>query len=187
MSNLLTLLKVGADVKLTRGQAQHLADLIEQQQARIAELEETLKNLGDATLSSLVKQFDEAPEGAEFDRTHPILQLAISHFAVAQRNDELSATVERLRGALKHLHHNAKASGAEMGLALDVASDALEATPRQNLNAIKREVAREAFIAGAKDAVAFISQQLRLGKTDIDLDAGLAAGKYIERIKDGEQ
>lgn len=99
---------------------------------------------------------------------------------------ELEATVDTLHSALRHLHHNAKVSGAEMGLALDVANEALESTPQQNLNAVKREVAREAFIAGAKDAVAFISQQLRLGKTDIDLDAGLAAGKYIERVKDGE-
>lgn len=42
MSNLLTLLKVGADVKLSKEQAQHLAELIEQQQQRITELEAQL-------------------------------------------------------------------------------------------------------------------------------------------------
>ena len=31
----------------------------------------------------------------------------------------------RLREALRHLHHNARKSGANMGLALDVAKDAL--------------------------------------------------------------
>lgn len=32
---------------------------------------------------------------------------------------------EELLAALEHLHHNAKASGAEMGLALDVAEEAI--------------------------------------------------------------
>lgn len=61
-----------------------------------------------------------------------------------QRNNELSVMVESLYNALKHLHHNAKASGAEMGLALDVAEEALESTPHQNLNEVKREVAKAA-------------------------------------------
>lgn len=37
----------------------------------------------------------------------------------------LEERVINLRGALRHLHHNAKASGAELGLALEVAEAAL--------------------------------------------------------------
>lgn len=59
---------------------------------------------------------------------------------------ELEATVGTLHSALRHLAHNAKASGAEMGLALDVASEALESTPQQNLNAVKREAAKRAIV-----------------------------------------
>lgn len=71
------------------------ANLIEQLQQRNAELEEKLKNLGESTLASLVKQFDEAPEDAEFDGSHPILQLAIKHAGVIHRNDELASTVQK--------------------------------------------------------------------------------------------
>lgn len=110
MSNLLTLLKVGADVKLSKEQAQHLADLIEKLQQRIAELERYNVRL--------------ANESHEKDL----------------KIDELAATVDALRSALRHLAHNAKASGAEMGLALVVANEALQSTPQQNLNAVKREV-----------------------------------------------
>lgn len=64
--------------------------------------------------------------------------------------------------------------------------EAIAATPSTSLAERDADVARKAFIAGATDAAAFISQQLDLGKTDIDLDAGVAADKYIERIKNGE-
>lgn len=57
--------------------------------------------------------------------------------------DALKAHVEQLHAALRHLHHNAKASGAEMGLALDVAEEALESTPQQNLNTVKRSALLE--------------------------------------------
>lgn len=67
MSNLLTLLKVGADVKLSKEQAQRLADLIEQLQQRIVELERYNVRL--------------ANESHEKDL----------------KIDELSVTVERLR------------------------------------------------------------------------------------------
>lgn len=42
-----------------------------------------------------------------------------------QRIAELEAEVMRLREALEHLEHNARKSGANMGLALDVAKQAL--------------------------------------------------------------
>ncbi|WP_273763560.1 hypothetical protein [Aeromonas hydrophila] len=38
---------------------------------------------------------------------------------------ELDQLRNELLAALEHLHHNAKASGAEMGLALDVAEEAI--------------------------------------------------------------
>ena len=98
------------------------ADLIDQQQARIAELE-----------------------------SYNVRLAAESH-EKSLKIDEIAATVEQLRDALKHLHHNAKASGAEMGLALDVAEESLEATPRQNLNAVKREVAIASYMKGYIDA-----------------------------------
>lgn len=40
-------------------------------------------------------------------------------------HDELVAMNKELLAALEHLHHNARASGAEMGLALDVAVSAI--------------------------------------------------------------
>ena len=39
--------------------------------------------------------------------------------------DELESKRDRLRKVLKHLYHNAKASGCEMGLALVAAEEAL--------------------------------------------------------------
>lgn len=91
-------------------------------------------------------------------------------------NQELAATVERLRGVVVNYHDENIAAEEAMNKLWDIH----KATPRQNLNAVKREVAREAFIDGSTDAVAFISQQLDLGKTDIDLDAGAAADKYVK-------
>lgn len=40
-------------------------------------------------------------------------------------HDELVAMNKELLAALEHLHFNAKSSGAEMGLALDVAEEAI--------------------------------------------------------------
>ena len=40
-------------------------------------------------------------------------------------HDELVAMNKELLAALEHLHHNSRASGAEMGLALDVAVSAI--------------------------------------------------------------
>ncbi len=42
-----------------------------------------------------------------------------------EANANLIAAAPELLAALEHLHHNAKASGAEMGLALDVAESAI--------------------------------------------------------------
>ena|SRR5690554_6284797 len=88
--------------------------------------------------------------------------------------DALKAHVEQLCAALKHLHHNAKASGAEMGLALDVAEETLESTPQQSLAERDAEVARKAFIAGC-------SYGEKYGIFGRDKQAD----KYAQRIKDG--
>lgn len=105
MSDLLTLLKVGADVKLTKEQAQYLADLIEKQQARIAELE--------------------------------------------QREQELAATVERLRGLFGDFENDPNDSRIGWN---KKTLEVLRATPHQNLNAVKREVYADGFYQGFSDA-----------------------------------
>lgn len=46
---------------------------------------------------------------------------------VAELLNSQKQQIDKLNEALKHLYHNAKASGAEYGLALDVAKEALEA------------------------------------------------------------
>ena len=64
-----------------------------------------------------------------------------------QEQDELVATVNRLRGALITCHHAHNDFYAEQ----EEVIKAIESTPRQNLNAIKREVAREAYLNGLQD------------------------------------
>jgi hypothetical protein len=48
------------------------------------------------------------------------------HDSMVIYNDQLAAECKVLRDALRHLAHNARKSGADMGLALDVAQDALQ-------------------------------------------------------------
>lgn len=150
MSDLLEKIKLSkypSSVWLGKANGQEIIDLIEQQQKRIEELEQTLRDLGYCTDCNsilehhLYEPFSSCNCGTSEDyATRPLQKLQF----IQRQNNELSATVEQLRDALRHLHHNAKASGAEMGLALDVAEEALESTPKQNLN----EVKQEAFIAG---------------------------------------
>lgn len=47
------------------------------------------------------------------------------HADQVQLRIEITIQRDELLAALEHLHHNAKASGAEMGLALDVAEEAI--------------------------------------------------------------
>lgn len=91
MSDLRKLLGLGDDVKLTKGERK-VADLIEQQQARIAELEEReaeLKNKA-RTLTQEQERLAKNGNGA----------VARAIRAEAER-DELAATVERLKANLK--------------------------------------------------------------------------------------
>lgn len=60
------------------------------------------------------------------------------------------AVIEQMREALKHLRHNAYKSGANMGLALDVADEALALQPdtsalRKRDADVLRKAAREAI------------------------------------------
>ena len=58
----------------------------------------------------------------------------------------LAATVERLRDALElYVELDAEVEAAE-GEGVNVAKEVLESTPRQNLNAVKREAFREGFM-----------------------------------------
>lgn len=84
----------------------------------------------------------------------------------------LQAQVEQLRSALRHLSHNAASSGAEMGLGLVVAADALDATPAQCLAEIKAQAVEEysyklqnsgrsVTIRSVKDSLINYANQLR--------------------------
>lgn len=53
-----------------------------------------------------------------------------------------------------------------------------------HLAAHDAEVAKAAFISGATNAAAFISLKIRQGESDIDLDAGKAADKYVLSLSD---
>ena len=112
-----------------------VADLIEQQQQRIAELEahnKELDRLNDEYYSLYRKVFD--------------------------KRNQLAATVERLRDALVRSQDwnwiEAKEDNEESGRDFFDIHDMQElyeiaqSTPQQNLNAVKREVAREAYIKG---------------------------------------
>lgn len=92
-----------------------------------------------------------------------------------QRNNELAATVEQLRDALRHLHHNAKASGCEMGLALDVAEEALESTPQQSL------AERDANLIDKIISMIVDCREMELSQGDKDTILLIA-----QRVKDGE-
>ena len=62
---------------------------------------------------------DESGDGGFESKTADYVAHAIN------THDELVAMNKELLAALEHLHYNAKSSGAEMGLALDVAEEAI--------------------------------------------------------------
>ena len=61
---------------------------------------------------------------AEIART---VELDVMHHEAANRIEKLEKQVKMLRDALIHLTHNAKTSGANMRLALDISAKALAA------------------------------------------------------------
>lgn len=63
---------------------------------------------------------------------------------------ELLATVERLRDAMDIIRQIANHPPQDKAI-LKKAIDALEATPPTNLNAVRREVAKEAILAAIED------------------------------------
>src|SRR5690554_5949911 len=73
-----------------------------------------------------------------------------------QRNNELTATVERLRGAIdyctSYLAENRLNTIGSWSKAYKELQHALESTPPQNLNAVKREVAITSYMKGYVDA-----------------------------------
>lgn len=162
--------------------APHLApiiasDLIEQQQQRIAELE------------------------------HQLAQYRIDNLKIKADNNELSATIYRLRDALQT--HTAQPvccgnvdieyspDGEPLGQQCcgwgdfewpqDVV-ELLSATPQQNLDEHDAEVARKAYVRGYVDA----SQSYELGCEDASTEDELFrealphANEYAKSIKDGE-
>lgn len=151
MSDLRKLLGLGDDVKLTKGEKQ-LADLIEQQQARIAELGQ---READANRKSLKH------EQIDFGNREYIEMQRQAFGELVQREAELSATVERLRelfnNASGDIHRlfelqpkNMEDGSYEVdGQSLTELGIAFEQAPRQSLNAIKRE----AFINGYLGAI----------------------------------
>lgn len=171
-------------------------DLIEQQQKRIAELE---TEVNEAVKEKDMERYhrravDEENETLkarvmEYERLHRELATTLEHDAespslcglvavartIPKERDALKAHVEQLCAALKHLHHNAKASGAEMGLALDVAEEALQLTPQQSLAERDYTIAYNAFHAGVVYA-----DTVPKGTGDTPG----AANEYAKRIKD---
>lgn len=62
--------------------------------------------------------------------------------------NELAAHVERLREPMVEFIHKCDNGEARSRRSYARMKSVLDATPQQNLNAVKREVAKEAFIAG---------------------------------------
>lgn len=157
-----------------------LSTTVKEQSQRIEELEQTLRELGYCTVCNSVpghhldEPFSSCNCGTSEDYATRPLQKAQ---CAQQHNIELIAIVKRLRAALGHLHHNAKASGAEMGLALDVAEEALQLTPKQSLAELNYITAYNAFHAGVVYA-----DTVPKGTGD----TSSAANEYAERIKDGD-
>lgn len=120
--------------------AQEAADLIEQQQARIVKLEQALADQTEET-------HDLGDKILELENK---LSLCRYNALESEDNmDELAATVERLRGALElYVELDAEVKAAE-GESVNIAKKALESTPHQNLNAVKRGAYREGFRDGA--------------------------------------
>lgn len=88
---------------------------------------------------------------------------------------ELEATVDTLHSALRHLAHNAKASGAEMGLALVVADEALQSTTQQNL------AEHDANLIDKITSMIVDCREMELSQGDKDTILLIA-----QRVKDGE-
>lgn len=110
--------------------------IIEQQQQRIEELERKLRleeELYHVTESGYTELFATIEQQQE--------QIA-----------ELETTVERLRDVCQLGIDTLVFNDIDLIKTIETMRDAIETTPQQNLNAIKREVTREAYLQGLWDA-----------------------------------
>lgn len=149
MSDLRKLLGLGDDVKLTKGEKQ-LADLIEQQQARIDEMEQENSSHHNLIMrqSEILRKtagaLKGAPEELSLHSHHDLMDVA--HKLVRER-DALVAHVERLREAIfdyQNKNHD-----------LNILLVAATKTPQQNLNAVKREAIIESIDAHKNKLMTF--------------------------------
>lgn len=145
MSDLLERIKLSkypSSVWLGKANGQEIIDLIEQQQARIAELEaKTSCCMGVGNGNGRLFVYGD----------HESIKTTQRY--VLER-DELAATVERLREQLSAMaaQHQCGCGHPACNRCGDDADnqEVLRATPEQNLNAVKREVAIDAFLKGAE-------------------------------------
>lgn len=181
------------------------ADLIEQQQKRIAELEATVERLRsiseaeyadeDERIADIQGVLESTPQ-QNLAEQHPDDE-AVNKFAYQMKcklaiarskgrsgwdNPDLCSVASLIGMLVGHLRKSNIDNWVDianfcMMLHLRCAEPIYLASALAEHDA---EVARKAFIDGSTDAAAFISQQLRLGKTDIDLFAGAAADKYVK-------
>lgn len=101
--------------------------------------------------------------------------------ALQSDRDALAAHCIRLKGFMQSCADSNLEDGEQE--AADMYLNQVNLTPDYCLAAHDAEVAKEAFISGATNAAAFISQKIQQGESVIDLDAGKAADKYVAQLR----
>lgn len=126
----------------------------------------------------------DCPHGRQVGKcdTCDLIKAELELEKVKADRDALSAHIEALRRELQAcqnvLHMLAHDGQVTPAYAYD-AKKVLAETPQHHMAAHDAEVAKAAFISGATNAAAFISLKIQQGESDIDLDAGKAADKYV--------
>ena len=146
---MLTLLKVGADVKLSKEQAQHLDDLIEQQQKRIAELVDALDHIARVANSSRTQ--------SRRDRWICLRANCAISSSDEWRTADLPKIIENSRGRelrLREASFQVEAAHTQNAFnkAVGVMQSIIEEAPQQNLNAVRREAYADGYYQGFCDA-----------------------------------
>lgn len=116
--------------------------------------------------------------------------ILISRNEYFKKCEQLAAHVEQLKSRLAYFADILESDllpclEVDDGCSEDIASarELINKTPAQCLAEVKAQAGMDGFIAGANDAAAYIAQQINAGSSSIDLDAGIAADKYANKIR----